>query len=224
MTSEILNDWYLNCFLHEIGDIIDETMPIQFLMDNCSAHNDKLLQIQRPTTSQNPNVHDVRYYPRQRPDVLVDMEHILQRKCKAVAITGVPYSQEVVRLLAIHIYHKLVAYNIYNPRGQRKQQHLQLQEDIVHSVEHARLLTRYLANSTAKTEYHKSMRRERNVNGFRLPYKRCPRCFKCDINFSLHLYWHTLLDDKSKAKRKSGIPDDPDEIVDPSSEEDILMI
>ena len=51
MTSEIFNDWYLNCFLHEIGDIIDETMPIQFLMDNCSAHNDKLLQIQRPTTS-----------------------------------------------------------------------------------------------------------------------------------------------------------------------------
>ena len=94
MTSEIFNDWYLNCFLHEIGDIIDETMPIQFLMDNCSAHNDKLLQIQRPTTSQNPNAHDVRYYPRQRPDVLVDMEHILQRKCKAVAITGVPYTQE----------------------------------------------------------------------------------------------------------------------------------
>ena len=29
-----------------------------------------------------------------------------------------------------------------------------------------------------------------------------------------------LLDEKSKAKRKSGIPDDPDEIEDPSSEED----
>ena len=129
---------------------------------------------------------DVRYNARQRPDILVDMEHILQRKCKAVAITGVPYSQEVVRLLAIHIYHKLVAYNIYNPRGQRKQQHLQLQEDIVHSVEHARLLTRYLANSTPKTEYHKSMRRERNVNGFRFTCKKCPRCFKRDIKFSLH--------------------------------------
>ena len=31
---------------------------------------------------------DVWYNPRQRPDILVDMEHILQRKCKAVAITG----------------------------------------------------------------------------------------------------------------------------------------
>ena len=39
------------------------------------------------------NVQDVRYNPRQRPDVLVDMELILQRKFKAVAITVVPYTQ-----------------------------------------------------------------------------------------------------------------------------------
>ena len=77
-----------------------------------------------------------------------------------------------------------------------------------------------MARSTGKTEYHKSIRKDRNVKGFRYPCKRCPRGFKCEINFSLHLYWHTLLDEKSKAHRKSGIPDDPDEIEDPSSEED----
>ena len=48
MTKEIFQDWFINCFLHEIGDIINETMPIQFLIDNCSAHNEKLLQIQVP--------------------------------------------------------------------------------------------------------------------------------------------------------------------------------
>ena len=68
-------------------------------------------------------VQDVCYNPRQMPDVLVDMEQILSRKYNAVATTGVPYSQDVTRLLAIHIFHKLVACNIYNPRGQRKEQH-----------------------------------------------------------------------------------------------------
>ena len=66
-------------------------------------------------------VPDVRHNPKQRPDVLVDMEQILARKCDAVAGNGVPYSQGVIRLLAIHIFHKLVACNIYNPQGQRKE-------------------------------------------------------------------------------------------------------
>ena len=69
-------------------------------------------------------VQDVRYNHKQRPDVLVDMEQILSRKCDAVAGNGVPYSQGVTRLLAIHIFHKLVACKMYNPQGQRKEQHL----------------------------------------------------------------------------------------------------
>ena len=33
----------------------------------------------------------VRHNPKQRPDILVDMEQIFARKCNAVARTGVPY-------------------------------------------------------------------------------------------------------------------------------------
>ena len=126
-------------------------------------------------------IQDVCYKPKQRPDVLVDMEQILSRKCDAVAENGVPYSQGVIRLLAIHIFHKLVACKLYNPQGQRKEQHLHLEEELINSVEHARLLTRYLASSCEKTEYHKSMKKERNVNGIGFNCLECPRAFKSDI-------------------------------------------
>ena len=36
-------------------------------------------------------VRDLRHNPKQRPDILVDMEFILSRKCDAVARTGIPY-------------------------------------------------------------------------------------------------------------------------------------
>ena len=36
-------------------------------------------------------VRDLRHNPKQRPDILVDMELILSRKCDAVARTGIPY-------------------------------------------------------------------------------------------------------------------------------------
>ena len=51
MTSMIFKDWFLNSFLHEIGEIIDPHMPIQFLIDNCSAHNDETLAIQDPNVT-----------------------------------------------------------------------------------------------------------------------------------------------------------------------------
>ena len=64
------------------------------------------------------------------------------------------------------------------------------------------------------------MKKECNVNGIRFNCQTCPRAFKCEISFTLHLYWHKLLDEKSKAHRKGGITDDLDEIEDPSDEED----
>ena len=81
------------------------------------------------------------------------MELILARKVRAVALTGVPYSRDVLRLLAIHIYHKLVTYNIYNQQGQRKNPENKIDENI-HAVEHTKLATRYLVKSSKKTEYH----------------------------------------------------------------------
>ena len=95
-------------------------------------------------------VPDVRHNPKQRPDILVDMEQILSRKCDAVARTGVPYIHSVIRVLALHIYHKLLASNLYDLHGQRKQQDMVLDEELINEVEHARLLTRYMASSSKK--------------------------------------------------------------------------
>ena len=51
MTSDIFRDWFLNCFLLEIEPIIDPDMRIQFLIDNCSAHNDPDLEILDPNVT-----------------------------------------------------------------------------------------------------------------------------------------------------------------------------
>ena len=40
MTQDIFRDWFLNCFLSEVQPILDPDMQIQFLVDNCSTHND----------------------------------------------------------------------------------------------------------------------------------------------------------------------------------------
>ena len=74
-------------------------------------------------------VPDVRHNPKQRPDILVDMEQILSRKCDEVARTGVPYIHSVIRLLALHIFHKLLASNLYDSQGQRNEQHMVLDEE-----------------------------------------------------------------------------------------------
>ena len=39
MTADIFRNWFLNNFLSEVSPIIDEDMPIQFLVDNCTAHD-----------------------------------------------------------------------------------------------------------------------------------------------------------------------------------------
>ena len=148
-------------------------------------------------------IQDVCYKPKQRPDVLLDMEQILSRKCDAVAGNGVPYSQGVICLIAIHIFHKLVACNLYNSQGQRKEQHVVLEEELINSVEHAKLLNQYMASSCKKTEYHKSTSAQRNVDGTtRYNCNQCPRSFNTDINLTLHVYWHTCLHAKEKAIKK----------------------
>ena len=51
MTADIFRDWYLNCFLMEVEPIIDPDMRIQFLIDNCSAHNDPELEFLSPNVT-----------------------------------------------------------------------------------------------------------------------------------------------------------------------------
>ena len=68
------------------------------------------------------NANDTRLNNKQRPAVLVDMEYILARKVRAIMLTGVPYTRTVIQILAIHIFHKLISYNLYDVHGQRKKQ------------------------------------------------------------------------------------------------------
>ena len=77
------------------------------------------------------NVKDKRINPKQRPDVVVDMEKILARKVIVVKLTGLPYTREIVQILAIHIFHKLLGYNLYNTHGLRKNPDQDIDEEII---------------------------------------------------------------------------------------------
>ena len=48
MTKEIFRDWFETCFIPEVQPIIDPDMQIQFLMDNCTSHNDEMLYYIEP--------------------------------------------------------------------------------------------------------------------------------------------------------------------------------
>ena len=98
-------------------------------------------------SSDRRNVKDKRINPTQRPDVLVDMERILSRKVIAINLTGLPYTREIVQILAIHIFHKLIGYNLYNAQGHRKNPNQDIDEEIIQSVEQTRLATQYLSKS-----------------------------------------------------------------------------
>ena len=109
----------------------------------------------------------------------------------------------IVRLLALHIFNRLLASNVYGSQGQRKQQHRVLDDEIINSVQHAKLLTKYMARSCKNTEYHKSKDIKRNSPGKTIHNcNSCQRSFKDDINLMLHVYWHTCQDKKETARRK----------------------
>ena len=141
------------------------------------------------------------------------MEGILSRKVLAIKMTGLPYTRQIVQILAIHIFHKLISYNLYNTQGQRINRGLEIDEEIIHAVEHAQLASQYLCKSSKKTEYHKSTLVSKNVTTATYVCKMCQRRFKCQVNLTLHIYWHTIKDHF----RDDGDPDDP---MDNSESED----
>ena len=155
---------------------------------------------------------DVRINPKQRPDILIDMEGMLARRCNAVGRTGIPYVCRIARLLALHIFHKLVASNIYDSKGQRKEQDKVLDEEMRHTVEHATLIRKYMAKSSRRTEFHKSTKQERNTpkDGLKHRCNECNRLFQDDVNLTLQVYWHTCKDRRAIA-RDQGQHDDEDE-------------
>ena len=166
------------------------------------------------------NVPDVRINRAQRPDVMVDMEKILARKIFTIKLHGLPYSRDILQVLAIHIYHKLQSYGLYNERGQRKNPGQPIEEDMLQAVEKARLTTNYLAKSNRKTEFHKSFEVTRNAGvtsyGPTGPNrcKFCPRLFKDSVNLTLHVYYHAVYDTRKAAH------EDPTQEGNSASEED----
>ena len=68
--------------------------------------------------------------PKQRPDIVLDMEKLLARRCMEMyARTGLPYVSRMVRLLGLHIYDQLLQTGIYDTKGQRKNQDKPLDEE-----------------------------------------------------------------------------------------------
>ena len=113
--------------------------------------SDKTMEKIRNIAPERLNENDVRYNPKQRPDLIVDMEDILARKVRSIRESGLPFNREILQILAIHISHKLIAYNLYNEEGQRKHPEQPIDETIIDQVEHAQLTSQYLAKNTRKT-------------------------------------------------------------------------
>ena len=84
------------------------------------------------------------------------MEKILLRKVICIKLKGVPYTREMIQLLAIHIFQKLISFNLYNAKGQRKEPGQIIDDKIINSVQQCKLVTKYLAKSSRRTEFHKS--------------------------------------------------------------------
>ena len=156
--------------------------------------NTRNMQIVANMAEDRLNVDDKRINPSQRPDVIVDMESILLRKVRCVKLKGIPYTREMIQILAIHIFQKLISFNLYNAKGQRKDPGQVIDDRIINSVQQCKLVTKYLAKSSKKTEFHKSTDAVRNdqVSPLKYPCNMCERKFKCQINITLHIYWHTV--------------------------------
>ena len=73
----------------------------------------KIMAVVNVTAPDRLNVRDTRRNPTQRPDVLIDTERVLARKVVANMSTGLSYTNAVLNILAVTIFHKLVSLNLY---------------------------------------------------------------------------------------------------------------
>ena len=128
----------------KIKEIYGIDVPSSTLSTWWNARN---MQIVANMPQDRLNVADKRINPSQRPDVIVDMETILVRKVLSVKLKGIPYTREMIQIIAIHIFQKLISFNLYNSKGMRKDQSQPLDDGIIHSVQQVRLVTKYLAKS-----------------------------------------------------------------------------
>ena len=190
---------------HETGfDIAKSTLSTWW----CPKNIEKL-ELATPETAS--NTYDTRINKKQRPDVLVDMEMILARKVRAITENGIPYTREVVRLLATHIFNKLLSYNLYDEHGLRKNPGEPIHAEVIHSVQKCRLQHQYLSKSNSKTEHHKSKDAARNLPFAGNQCRLCQRAFKSEVNLTLHVYFHTVSSEGNVASDDPMGGEDEDE-------------
>ena len=100
----------------------------------CTWWSPKTMATVNATAPDRLNVRDTRMNPKQRPDVLVDTERVLSRKVIANMGTGLPYTKNVLNILAVKIFHKLISLNLYTRAGQRKSPHINISEEIINAI------------------------------------------------------------------------------------------
>ena len=167
-----------------------------FAPDNtvCSWWSPKVMKNVNANPPDRFHVNDTRVNPKQRPTVLVDTEKILARKVIANMSSGVPFTNNVISILAIKIFHTLIGLDIYNEKGERKSTTVEISDEISKVIQYPMHHSRHLAHSSPDTEYHKSFNVARNsdlgLQDTPRPCTICDRIFKTDFNLILHVYWH----------------------------------
>ena len=223
-------DWHFNEHMGPTAVKIKllETMNINAPESTiCTWWNAENMAIVNAIAPDRLHVRDTRRNPKQRPDILVDTERVLSRKVIANMNTGLPYTNAVIQILAVKIFHKLISLNLYTQAGQRRSPTIEVSEEIIQAVQYPMCHSRYLARSNGHTEYHKSKKARRNVNLGTVSPKKCqlcPRIFKSSVNLTLHVFWHTYRTENVTAMNNEddADPDDPNEedVEDRSDEEE----
>ena len=111
----------------KVKQTFGETVPHGTL---CGFYKPSFNEYFNKTAADRLKVKDTRINPKQRPDIVLDMEKLLARRCMEMyARTGSPYVSRMVRLLGLHIYDQLLQTGIYDTKGQRKNQDKPLDEE-----------------------------------------------------------------------------------------------
>ena len=125
----------------KVKETYGETVPDGTL---CVFYKPSFNEYFNKTAADRLKVNATRINPKQRPDIVLDMEKLLARRCMEMyARTGSPYGSRMVRLLGLHIYDQLLQTGIYDTKGQRKIQDkpLDKEDDLTDEAREALVFT-----------------------------------------------------------------------------------
>ena len=99
---------------------------------------------------------------------------------------GVHYTNAIISILSLKIFHGLIGLNLYDEAGERRRNTVEISEEIREVVQYPSHYSYYLAHSTAHIEFYKSKCVEKNVIlGPRVIPKACVLCeriFRSGVN------------------------------------------